>query len=255
MPLTFLYKNKIEEATSITESETSGDPGWGTTQFYDYDLNSAFRGDAHYFVQGVGTTFIRFNFGSAVYMDSVVSVLNLNNTGTCWITAGTIVSCGDFTTGIPLDGLGTAHKYFGNQAFQYWKFNMMGVTANGPHQINELFLGKRTSIQEMPSYPFENGIEENTIDLISERGQKWVYPNYNREYWILNFEGVNASTENNLFKMYKFCRKDTQPFWMLLDPDNNPLDIKFIRFKNNSFLSEEITKNIFDISMEVEKDI
>lgn len=255
MSIAFLYRNKIEEATSITESETSGDPGWGTAQLYDNDIYSAFRGDTHYFVSGVGTTFIRFNFGSAVYVDSVVSVLNLNTTGTCWVTAGTAINCGNFTTGVPIDGSGTAHKYFGNQIYQYWKFNMMGITGIGPHQINELWIGKRNLIEEMPSYPFVNGVEENTVDLISERGQKWTYQNYNREYWVLNFEGVNATTENNLFKMYKFCRKNTQPFWMCIDPDNSPLDIKYVRFKDNAFLSDEITKNIFDISIEVEKEV
>lgn len=255
MSITFLYRNKIKESISITESSNDGSGDWGTSKLYDDDLNSAFRNDVFYFTAATGTTSILFNFGSAVYMDSVASILNLTPTGTCWLKAGTTSVCGDFTTGVPIDGLGTSYKYFGNQGYQYWKINLKGVTAIGQHQINELSLFKRTSIAEMPSYPFENNIEENTVDLISERGQKWVYSNYSRESWVMNFEGVGAITENDLFKMYKYCRKNTQPFWMLLDPDNNPLDVKFVRFRDGAFLSDEIVKNVFDITMELEKEI
>ncbi len=252
MSISFLYKNKLENVTSITESEFT--PGWGTAFLYDNDLNSAFRGDVHYFTM-TGTTTVLFNFGSAVYMDSVVCVNNMPYNGTMWLTGGTISSALDFTTGIPIDGLGTSHSYFGNQGYQYWKLWMHGQTANRTHQINELYLGKRTSITEMPSYPFENNIEENSIDLISERGQRWVYQNYVRKNAILNFEGVNATTESALFNMYKFVRKDTIPFWVCLNPDNSPLDINYVRFRDSAFLSDEITKNIFDITIELEKEL
>ena len=249
MSISFLYKNLIDNVTSI--SENTSQLGWGTAYLYDGDLNSAFRGTSTV----TGTTTVLFNFGSAVYMDSVVCINNLTSTGTCWLLGGTIASVGDFTTGIPIDGLGTSYKYFGNQGFQYWKFNMKGATAISQHQVNELFLGKRTTISEMPSYPFSETIEESTIDLISEKGNKWVYQNYERKIWSFNFEGVNATTENALYKMYKYCRKNTQPLWMLLDPDNDPLNIKFVRFQSNAFLSEEITKNIFDITMGLEQEI
>ncbi len=253
MPLTFLVRNKIKEAVTITESE--GSLGFGTALLSDGDLNSPFRGDIHYTNPSIGTTSVLFNFGSAVAMDSVACIINLTTIGTCWLKAGTSSSCGNFTTGIPIDGLGTSHKFFGNQSYQYWKFNMKGVTAISQHQINELFLGKRTSIQEMPSYPFSENDEENTIELTSEKGQHWVYQNYERHYWVMNFEGINATTENDLFKMYKFCRKNTQPFWFCINPDINPLDIKFVRFKDNAFISDEITKNIFDITIELEKEL
>ncbi len=252
MAITFLYKNKLENVTSITESEFT--PGWGTALLSDNDLNSAFRGDVHYFTM-TGTTTILCNFGSAVYMDSVACVNNMPYNGTMWLTGGTISSALDFTTGIPIDGLGTSHKYFGNQGYQYWKLWMHGQTANRTHQVNELFLGKRTTISEMPSYPFSETIEESTIDLISEKGNKWVYQNYERKIWSFNFEGVNATTENNLYSLYKYVRKNTQPFWMCIYPETSPLDIKFVRFQSNAFLSEEITKNIFDISMSVESEV
>ena len=105
----------------------------------------------------------------------------------------------------------------------------------------------------MPSYPLENSIEEDTTELISERGQKWIYHNFEQENWVFNFEGVNSVTESGLYKMYKYCRKNTQPLWMNLNLDDNANNIKFIRFKENSFLSEEITKNVFDLTMELEK--
>ena len=252
MPITFLYKNKLENVTSITESEY--DPGWGTAFLYDNDLNSAFRGDVHYFTM-TGTTTILCNFGSAIYLDTIISVTNMPYNGTMWLTGGTISSALDFTTGVPVDGLGTSHKFFGNQGYQYWKLWMHGQTSNRQHQVNELFLGRRSSIAEMPSYPFTNGVEENTVDLISERGQRWVYQNYEREYWVMNFEGVGATTENELFKMYKYCRKNTQPLWMALDAENNPLDIKFVRFRDGAFLSDEITKSVYDLTIELEKEV
>lgn len=249
MPLTFLYKNLINNVTSITENQSS--PGWGTAFLYDGDINSVFRGIA----TAIGTTTVLFNFGSAVYMDSVVCVSNLILSGTMILRAGTISSVGNQAFGIPIDGLGTSHKFFDNNGYQYWRLDLYGTTAFGKHQINEIFLGKRLSIAEMPSYLLNNSIEEDTTELISERGQKWIYHNCEKEGWIFNFESVNATTENDLLLMYKFVRKNTQPFFMALDPDNNPNNIKYVRFKDNSFLSDEVTKNVFDLTMEIEEEI
>ena len=257
--LTFLYKNKLKDAVSISESEF--DYGWGTAYLIDDDINSAFRGDLHYNNPGVGTTTIVFDLGTSVYIDTIACIHNLTTTGTMWLTAGNTSGEVAQTFGVPVDGLGTSYKYFIDQyatsfqPYQYWRLHMKGVTAISQHQVNEIFLGRRTLIEEMPSYPFVTGIEENTVDLISERGQKWVYKNYDREYWIMNFESVSATTENALHKMYKYCRKNTQPIWMALDAENTPLDIEFVRFKDGAFLSEEITKNIYDLTVEFDKEI
>lgn len=248
MPITFLYKNLIDNVLTITEN--SSRPYYGTAFLYDNDLNSVYRGTS-----GNGTSTILFSFGSAVYMDSVACITNLTSSGTLVLRAGTLSSVGDQVFGIPIDGLGTSHKYFGNFGYRYWRLDLFGVTGILKHQCNEVFLGKRLSIAEMPSYPLENSVEEDTTELTSERGQKWIYHNYERESWVFNFEGVNATTENGLFNMYKYCRKNTQPFFMALDPDNSPNDIKYVRFKDNAFLSSENTKNVFDITCEIEQEV
>ena len=67
MAITFLYKNLIETATKITENYSR--LYYGTAFLFDGDLNSAYRGTA-----GNGTSTILFDFGSAVYMDSVTCV-------------------------------------------------------------------------------------------------------------------------------------------------------------------------------------
>ena len=103
----------------------------------------------------------------------------------------------------------------------------------------------------MPSYPLENSIEEDTTELISERGQKWIFFNYERENFTFNFEGISNSIENGLYKMYKYCRKNTQPFFMNLNLDDNTNNIRYVRFSDKGFLSDEITKNIFDITIEL----
>jgi len=259
--MVFLYKNLLDNVVSITESEVSPTLGWGTSNIADYNLNSAYRSDVHYFTSGVGTTSLECNFGSAVFIDSIIVVSNLTQYGTMWLTAGVAPGNVAETFGVPLNGSGTSHKYFWGQfvtdppqAYQYWKLNMMGVTGIGVHQVNEVFLGKRNIIDEMPSYPLENNIEEDVTELTSERGQKWIYSNYQRESWTFNFEGVNATTESKLWNMYKYCGKNTQPFWFNLD-NAKPMDVKFVRFKENAFLSSEETKNIFDISLEIEKEV
>lgn len=248
MAITFLYKNKLLDVTAITEN--SSRPYYGTSFLMDFDTNSVYRGTS-----GNGTSTILFSFGSAVYMDSVCCITNLTSSGTMVLRAGTLSSVGNQIFGIPLDGLGTSHKFFGNFGYRYWRLDLFGQTGILKHQCNEVFLGKRLSISEMPSYPVDNSVEEDTTELTSERGQRWVYHNYEREGWIFNFEGINAVTENGLFNMYKYCRKNTQPFFMALDPETNPNDIKYVRFRDNSFISDEITKNVFDVTCEVEKEV
>ena len=248
MSITFLYKNYLDNVTKVTENAVVSQ--YGTAFLYDGDLNSVYRGTA-----GNGTSTILFDFGSAVYMDSVACISNLTTSGTLVLRAGTISTVGDQVFGLPIDGYGTSHKFFGNFGYRYWRLDAWGVTAIFKHQINEVFLGKRLSISEMPSYPLQNSVEEDTVELVSERGQKWVYHNYERESWTFNFEGVNSTTETGLYNMYRYVRKNTQPFWMNLDPDNSPNNMRNVRFKENAFLSEEITKNIFDLTMEVESEI
>ena len=246
--ITFLYKNLLDNVTKVTESSTVSQ--YGTAYLWDNDLNSVYRGTS-----GNGTSTILFDFGSAVYMDSVFCISNLTTSGTLVLRAGTISTVGDQVFGLPIDGYGTSHKFFGNQGYRFWRLDAFGVTAIFKHQINECFLGRRLSISEMPSYPLQNSIEEDTVELISERGQKWIYSNYERESWVFNFEGVNNTTESNLYNMYRYVKKNTQPFWMNLDPDNNPNNMRYVRFKEGAFLSEEVTKNIFDLTMEIESEI
>lgn len=246
--ITFLYKNILNNVTSMTENCSSS--GWGTSALKDDDLNYAFRGTNTV----IGTTTVLFNFGSAVYADSVCCVTNLTTSGTLILRAGTTSAVNAQAFAIPVDGLGTSHKFFGNNGYQYWRLDMHGATGLGQHQCNELFLGKRCAITEMPSYPVEFSNEEDSTELISERGQRWVYTNYEREGWVFNFEGVNADTESKLFNMYKYLKKNVTPFWMCLKPETEPLNINYCRFKNDSFMSDEITKSIFDITLEIFKD-
>ena len=246
--ITFLYKNLLDNVTSIKENATVSQ--YGTAFLYDSDLNSVYRGTA-----GNGTSTILFDFGSAVYVDSVACISNLTTSGTLVLRAGTISTVGDQVFGIPIDGYGTSHKFFGNNGYRYWRLDAWGQTAIFKHQINECFLGKRLSIAEMPSYPVQNEVEENTIELTSERGQKWIYSNYERENWVFQWDGINAVTENGLFNMYKYVRKNTQPFFMILNPDIEPNNAKYVRFKENAFLSEEITKNVYDLTTELESEV
>ena len=253
MSITFLYKNLIKNVTSITESEVSSTSGYGTANIMDDDINSVFRGYLHY-NNMVGTTTILFTFGSAVYADSIACVSNIPLNGTLILRAGTTSSVGNFVSNIPLDLSGTSYKDISTQNYKYWRLDLHGQTGIAQHQLNEFFLGRRKVTNELPSYPVENGVEEDDVELISERGQRWIYPNFSREFWIFNFEGVNSTTNNDLYNMYKYCGKNTTPFWMILD-ENSPMDIRFCRFRENSFMSDQIGKNIFDITMEIEKEI
>ena len=55
--------------------------------------------------------------------------------------------------------------------------------------------------------------------------------------------------------MYRYCRKNTQPMWMNLNLDDNTNNIKYVRFKDGAFLSSEETKNVFDVTCELEQEI
>lgn len=248
--ITFGYKNKIAEATSITENCNS--PTFGTAYLFDGDINSAFRGTATV----NGTTTVLFTFGSAIFIDTIACITNLTTSGNLTLRAGATSLVTGTAFNLSLNGSGTSHLYFGNNGFQFWRIDLYdGLTAIGKHQINEAFLGKRVVISEMPSYSLENSIEEDSVELTSERGQRWVYHNYDMESWVFNFEGINSTNEGKLYNMYRYVQKNTTPFWMLLDPENNPNDIKHVRFKDNAFLSSEVTKNVFDVTLEVERKI
>ena len=249
MSMVFLYKNLIKNTNQIIAN--SMESGYGSSALFDDDINSPYRGTATV----IGTTIVFFDFGSSVYVDSAACVSNIPVNGSFKLMAGTTNPCLDFSILPALNVSGTFYKDIGLQNYRYWGVQMHGQTGNGRHQINELFLGKRKVVTELPSYPIETGVEEDVSELVSERGQKWVYTNFNREYWVFNFEGVNATTEADLYNMYKSCGKNTTPFWMIVDVENDPQNIKFCRFKDRSFLSNEITKNIYDVTVEIERDL
>src|SRR3990167_5693995 len=99
MPITLLYKNKIQDAVSITENASISQ--YGTSYIYDVDTNSAYRGTT-----GYGTTTILFDFGSAIYMDSACCITNLTSSGTLVLRVGATSSVTGTAFGIPLDGFG-----------------------------------------------------------------------------------------------------------------------------------------------------
>jgi len=245
MSATILYNNLASKAISITENYSY--PTYGTAYIVDGNLSTYYQGDV------VTPTSILFNFGSAVYIDHVLAVTNstTSSTGDILLTAGNTTATSSLSTGLFSNGYGTSYRDFGNYGYQYWKITMVAPTYN--NYINEVFLGKKLVITELPSYPVERNIEEDTTELISERGQKWIYLNSNKENWSLNFENINTTTKNNLFNLYKYTKGNKSAFWINFDTENDPFNFEFFNIKDESFVSEEITKNIFNVNMNLEK--
>ena len=74
----WMYRNKLENASSITESSGTSDTNYGTANIKDFDLHTSFRSNSG---EGTKSTLL-FNFGSSVYIDSAIAVHTLPSVGT-----------------------------------------------------------------------------------------------------------------------------------------------------------------------------
>ena len=223
----FAYKNLLENVTKISELYgTTDSTNFGTSKIADFDLNTSFRSNG---VSGIyGTTTIQYDFGSSVYVDTLIAVHNFT-TGTVYVKAGGTSDPNDMTYGLPVDGgvAGTSIRYLATPvAFRYWKLYMEGSITGGYHELNEMFLGKRLSLTENPSYPFGQKAVEDIIINEAEKGQRFIYHNFSRKSWDLTFESINQDNYENLIKMRRYCGGMYKPLWFCIDADDDPVSYK-----------------------------
>lgn len=256
MNVSFAYKNFIEDVSDILDLYgTTDNTNFGTAKIADFDLNTSFRSNG---VAGLyGTTTIRFNFGSSVYVDSLIAVHNFT-TGTIYIQASGTADGNDATYGLPIDSgiAGTSVKFLTSPvSFKYWKLFMAGNTSDGYHELKEAFIGKKLTLNENPSYPFEPNVIEDTIMNMAEKGQRFIYHNFSRKTWELNYEGITESSYLALSKMRRYCRGSYKPLWFCIDYDNDPLEIFFTRMIGNEFSYKELTVDVWDVSFRLEEEL
>ena len=247
------YRNLVEKATTITESSgTAGDGGtnFGTANIKDYDLNTSFRSNTD-----KGTTTITLDFGSAVYVDSFIAVHNLPSEGTCLLRGGASKPPTDVTISAPIVAKGTSVKYTTASGYRYWEVSLGGTTAGGYHELFELFLGKRMELDENPTYPLRVTDVEDVVENLTERGQKYVYSNYSRRTWQLNYEAIPQASYDKLITMKSYVSGSYKPLWFCIDPGNNPEETYFVRLAQREFTFDELISNIWNVSFVVEQEL
>ena len=79
----WMYKNRLKDVKSITESTGTSNVNYGTANIKDFELTTSFRSNSG---EGTKSTLL-FNFGSSVYIDSAIAVHTLPSVGTLVLRA------------------------------------------------------------------------------------------------------------------------------------------------------------------------
>ena len=251
-----MYRNHCNDTTSITETLGTSNSDFGTSKIADNNLQSYWS--TNLITPGPGTVAnVIFNFGTQIYVDSLIVVHNLNETGTLYIKAGDTNPPVTATYGLPLLGsTGTSVNFFSPEVpYTYWQLFTNGTKLSEVTKIKEVFIGKRDTLSVNPQYPFRKEIEAYTILTESEKGQRKVYHKYTKSKWDFNYPVIDEATFGTLNKIRNYCGGSYRPLWMCLDKDDDKFATYFVRFEKNSFAHSEIMDGIFDVSFSLEEEL
>jgi len=258
MNISWMYKNLLENVSSITETFGTSDSDFGTNRLADNNLQSYWK--TWGISPGPGTVAnILFDMGSSVSVDSLIVIHNMN-IGTLFFGAGgTNPSFGtaDAFYGLAINGsTGTSINYLDSPvSFRYWKLFINGTNMSESTKIREVFIGKRDELPINPEYPFRKEIEAFTILTESEKGQRAVYQKYTKQKWNFSYPAIDSATFGTLNKIRNFCNGSYKPLWFCIDRAENKFETFFARFLKNSYKHTEIMYGIHDIEFSLEEEI
>lgn len=250
--LFFCYRNHCIDSTTITEVYGTSNSDYGTSKLVDNNLQS------YFLANGITSKpSILFNFGTQVYVDSLIVIHNLNETGTLYIKAGDTIPPITEVYGLPILGsTGTSMNYFTPEVpYTYWQLFTDGTNMNTPVKINEVFIGKRDVFPVNPEYSFSKEMDSSTIITESEKGQRKIYHKYTKQKWNFSYPSIDVTLEGTFNKIRNYCGGSYKPFFMCLDKDDNKFETYFTRFIKNSYKHTEIAYNTFDISFSLEEEL
>ena len=252
----FCYKNFCESPSVITETWGTTNSDFGTSKLADNNLQSFWTTQG--ISPGPGTVAnILFTMGSAVYVDSLIVVHNLNETGTLYVKAGDTNPPTTITYPLPILGnTGTSINFFSPiVSYNFWQLFADGTKLSEVTKIKEVFIGKRDTLSVNPQYPFRKEIEAYTILTESEKGQRKVYSKYTKSKWDFSYPAIDEATFGTLNKIRNYCGGSYRPLWMCLDKDDDKFATYMVRFMKNSFKSTEIIDGIYDVSFGIEEEL
>ena len=281
--ISWMYNNLGRSAISITDYLGTSNSKFGTSNLCDNDLNTSWNTDRkdfindyfgdipfrvdetpYYFIEGslsYGTAnliyaSVTFDFGSAVYVDSLIVVHNMDR-GTMYFNAGNGNPPAYTSYGMPvLNSTGTSINYIDSVTpFRYWQLFAGGDVFDDVIKINEVFIGKRIELPINPEWPFNIETNVMTIDTQSQSGHKYIYRKYDKTKWNFLYNGLDQTEFDTLNNIRSFCNNTYLPFWMCIDRDYNKFDTKFVRFSKGSWKYSEVAYKIYDINFSVEEEL
>ncbi len=249
--ISFFYRNHCADPVSITEVNGTSNTDYGTSQIADNNLQTYFLGNTIPSVPNV-----LFNFGTQIYVDSVIVVHNMN-AGTLYINAGDTNPPSTITYGLPiLSSTGTSMNFFSPEvSYTYWQLFANGTNMNTPVKINEIFIGKRDTFSSNPEYSFKKYIDSSTIVTESEKGQRKVYHKYTKQKWDFSYPDVTDALNGTFNKIRNFCVGSYKPFFFCEDIDDNKFETHFVRFVKNSYKHVEEKQGCHNIEFSLEEEV
>lgn len=251
-----MYKNLCESPLNVTATYGTSNPDYNIDKLHDNNLQTWFSSDRIITPTGDVVT-VTFDFGSAVYADTFITVHNINTTGTMYFKAGDTNPPTTETHGLPLiNSTGTSMKYMSSPIYyRFFKLFANGTKLSEVTKIKEMFIGKRNTLLINPEYPFSRGSDSVTIVNESEKGQKSTYHRYNRHKWAFNYTAVDSSINDALNNVRNYCKGSYKPFWFCEDYSDNIVDTFFCRFQGNSFKHSEVMDGVHDVQFAIEEEL
>lgn len=259
--ISWMYKNKIENVITMTETYGTINGDYGTSSLADGDLQSYFSGNS----ESASPT-ILFDFGSVVTVDSFIVVSNHrsninNDNGVLSFNAGdtnpptgTNIILRALTDPTDIRSAGTAVRFLSSSiSNRYFKLSaLIGGTA--VTHLNEVFIGKRDTLPINPEYPLKKELMMFNIVTQSEKGKKFVYNKYDRLKWDFKYSAINDALYGTLNNMRDHCGGSYKPFFICIDKDDNLLETYFVRIARSSWKHTELIDGSHDISFSIEEE-
>ena len=216
----YIVTNQITSNTLVSSS--SVDSVYGHAELSDGNVAKPMRWE-----ESLGTIFVEFDFGQQISADTIVLLNHNFPVGSTFSLKTGPLGAPTTVTATPLYRRFDIYAKFADPLDRVWRLEItLGADAPQP-QLGEVFIGKRIEMTAHMNFGMSRGIEHRKITQQTQRGTRWVYDAFDRQFFTAIFRSLKQEHIDELNKLDRLVGGERRPFVFI--PDVDLADVYFVK--------------------------
>jgi hypothetical protein len=217
----YIVTNLITPNPTLVSS-SSVDAFYGTDFLSDGNVAKPMR-----WTEGSGTIFVEFDFGQQISADTIVLLNHNFPVGTTFTLKTGPLANPTTIRAFPQYRKFDIYAKFDDPLDRVWRLEI-SLGPNSPQpQLGEVFIANRIEMSAHMNFGFSRGIEHRKNAQQTQRGTRWIYDAYSRQFFEAIFRSLKQEHIDELNKLDRLVGGERRPFVFI--PDVNLADVYFVR--------------------------